>query len=318
MKKILGGLLVILLLFVVAVYIFIPASIRISSSASVGCVNKSILTFLNDQQAWNHWWPGHTAGQSSTDSTYSYDNYRFRLTEPYNDGAAIELSHGNIILPSTILLLPAGKDSVDITWQTTFTGGFNPFSRISAYLESKSAKQSMDTVLQNLVDFVGQTKNIYGFTIKRTTFRDTVLLATKFSSTVYPSTNLIYQKIDSLRKYIAGQNASETNPPMLSINSIDSAWHNVMIAIPISKRITAGENMFISMMVPMEGRFLETQVTGGPLTLQKAHEAVSTFMSDRMLTPPAIPFEILVTDRRNEPDTAKWMTKIFYPTMWNN
>jgi hypothetical protein len=68
-------------------------------------------------------------------------------------------------------------------------------------------------------------------------------------------------------------------------------------------------------MVPMKDRFLKTGVTGGPLTIKKAHEAIDEYMKDHILSQPAIPFEILVTDRSKETDTSKWKTTIFYPSM---
>ena len=36
-------------------------------------------------------------------------------------------------------------------------------------------------------------------------------------------------------------------------------------------------------------------------------------MTDNALSSPAIPFESLVTNRMQEPDTSKWVTKIYYP-----
>jgi hypothetical protein len=65
----------------------------------------------------------------------------------------------------------------------------------------------------------------------------------------------------------------------------------------------------------MKDRFLKTEVTGGPFAINSGHIAIGNYMNDRFLSAPAIPFEILVTDRRQEPDTAKWKTTIFHPSM---
>jgi hypothetical protein len=68
-------------------------------------------------------------------------------------------------------------------------------------------------------------------------------------------------------------------------------------------------------MVPMKDRFLKTEVVGGPFTIESAHTAIEKYMNDRFLSAPAIPFELLITDRRQEPDTTKWKTTIFHPSM---
>jgi hypothetical protein len=65
----------------------------------------------------------------------------------------------------------------------------------------------------------------------------------------------------------------------------------------------------------MKDRFLTTDVSGGPVSIEKAHNAIKKYMSDHSLWGPATPFEILVTDRSKITDTAAWKTKIFYPSM---
>jgi len=67
--------------------------------------------------------------------------------------------------------------------------------------------------------------------------------------------------------------------------------------------------------VPMKDRFLTTEVTGGPASIEKARRAIEKYMVDHTLPAPARPFEILVTDRSKVADTAAWKTKIFYPSM---
>jgi hypothetical protein len=64
-------------------------------------------------------------------------------------------------------------------------------------------------------------------------------------------------------------------------------------------------------MVP--GRFLKTEVTGGPYIIEHAHKMMQQYFEDYKRTSMAIPFEYLVTDRSKEPDTAKWVTRIYGP-----
>ena len=102
---------------------------------------------------------------------------------------------------------------------------------------------------------------------------------------------------------------------MMNTLQTDSIHYETMIAISIDKEIPGNKEFFISKMVPMKDRFLKTEVTGGPAEIQKAHRAVEKYMSDHALPSPAIPFEILVTERNKTPDTAAWKTIIYYPSM---
>jgi hypothetical protein len=63
------------------------------------------------------------------------------------------------------------------------------------------------------------------------------------------------------------------------------------------------------------GNILITEIKGGSASIDKAFKEMENYVSDYRRTPPAIPFQSLVTDRMKEPDTSKWITRIFYPVM---
>jgi hypothetical protein len=63
------------------------------------------------------------------------------------------------------------------------------------------------------------------------------------------------------------------------------------------------------------GNIFVCEVKGGPYSIDKATRQVQYYMSDHQRAAPAIPFQSLITDRRNETDTSKWITKIYYPVI---
>src|SRR5262249_50170140 len=137
----------------------------------------------------------------------------------------------------------------------------------------------------------------------------------KFSSSNYPTTEAVYRNIEHLKEKIKQEGAREKDYPMLNVQQIDSNRFETMIAICINREIKNSDNIFTGQMVPMKDRFLKTDVLGGPASVHNAHEAIEYYMRERFLSAPAIPFEILVTDRSREADTAKWKTTIFHPSM---
>ena len=64
-------------------------------------------------------------------------------------------------------------------------------------------------------------------------------------------------------------------------------------------------------MVP--GKILVAEVKGGAYTADEALRQLTMYMDDNHLVSPAIPFQSLVTERSKEPDTTKWITKIYFP-----
>jgi hypothetical protein len=312
MKKILLVVFILLVLCLAAVYVFIPASINISSTSLASSIPKNIALSLNDLDKWQQWWPGQNI---KTGDPFFYKGYGYRLTDRFTDGAEIELKTDDEEIASKIAIIPFGKDSSAVEWQTSFDAGANPFKRVAQYSKASRFKNDMREILRSLLNFAGKTENIYGFHIERTTFTDTILAATRFSTSAYPANGTIYQAIDQLKEKIKREGAKEKDFPMLNIMQTDNSHFETMIAICIDRLIKNDGNIFISRMVPMKDRFLKTEVTGGPSAIKSGHSAIGNYMNDRFLSAPAIPFEILVTDRRNEPDTAKWKTTIFHPSM---
>jgi hypothetical protein len=97
---------------------------------------------------------------------------------------------------------------------------------------------------------------------------------------------------------------------MLHITS-DSGYFETMVAIPVNKVVPPKDNFLFKRMVP--GKILVTEVTGGRYTTAHALKQLENYLEDNELQSPAIPFESLVTDRSRQPDTSKWVTKIYYP-----
>jgi hypothetical protein len=63
------------------------------------------------------------------------------------------------------------------------------------------------------------------------------------------------------------------------------------------------------------GNILITEVKGGQNEITNAYKQIQNYVSDYNRSAPAIPFESLVTDRRKEPDSSKWITRIYYPVI---
>jgi hypothetical protein len=312
MKKILLVVFILLILSLAAVYIFIPARINVSSASLASCIPKNIALSLSDLDKWRQWWPDQNI---KTGDQFFYKGARYRLADRFTDGAEIELKVDKEEIASRIVIIPSGKDSSAVEWKISFEAGINPFRRIAQYSRASRLKNDTQEILSSLLNFASETKNIYGFHIERTTFTDTILAAIRFATGAYPSTGTIYRGIDQLKEKIKREGAEEKDFPMLNIMQTDSSHFETMIAICIDRLIKNEGNIFISRMVPMKDRFLKTEVTGGPSAIKSAHLAIANYMNDRFLSAPAIPFEILVTDRRNEPDTIKWKTTIFHPSM---
>ena len=168
----------------------------------------------------------------------------------------------------------------------------------------------MGEVVKALQTYLEKKENVYGMNISQEKVVDTILISTKYISNTYPTTREIYSLINDLRKYISEAGAEGTNPPMLNIAN-DNNSYRTMVAIPINKIISEKGNYVFKRMIP--GKILVAQVKGGEHTAMEALKQIDLYITDNNLSSPAIPFESLITNRSQEPDTTKWVTKIYYP-----
>jgi hypothetical protein len=199
-----------------------------------------------------------------------------------------------------------------ISWHAEQVSSSNPFIRFSRYRHAKATEKNMHKILQSMKAFLEKTKNIYGVEINRTLVNDSVLISTRRSFEHYPNVQEIDAMIRDLRKYIVQNNAIEKNLPMLNVLRIDSSHYEAMSAIPVDKALPP-TNEFAPKFLLKGGNILEAQVQGGPTTIENGLKELENYRSDYRFTSPAIPYQLLVTDRMKEPDTTKWITKLYYP-----
>jgi hypothetical protein len=101
---------------------------------------------------------------------------------------------------------------------------------------------------------------------------------------------------------------------MLNVSTADSIHYLTRVGMPVDRIIPTSKEISLKRM-PAGGNMLIVDVKGGTSTMNNALQQVQNFISDYHESAPAIPFFSLITDRRKETDTSKWLTKIYYPVM---
>jgi hypothetical protein len=295
-----------LILFILFVYVFIPQKMNIVRSLPIRCTPNGAKRMILDTGKWKNWWP---SGDSAT--SFGSDNFQFKPTIISFDGIAVDISKSDFSNKAELQILPVSRDSVILQWDCgEINSSMNPLLRIKNYQQSKELEKELQSILMRLRSVLEDEKNIYGMQVHKVKVKDSTLIATRFSTTAYPTVQQVYNAIDRLKKYIAGQNASENNFPMMHVD-VEAGSYQTMIAIPVNKELPE-KNGFIQKRMVL-GNILEAELTGGAITVESGLKQLETYKVDHEMESPAIPFALLVTDRRMQPDTTKWVTKIYYP-----
>ena len=141
---------------------------------------------------------------------------------------------------------------------------------------------------------------------------DRPLLSKRVVMDKVPTAKDAYDLIESVREYAKQQGDSATGNAMKYISKIDTSHYELMVAIPTAKMLKSNKDFVAKGLVG--GNPIATEIKGGEGTISNAWNAIRQYKDDYKLSSPAIPFELMITDRSKEPDTSKWVTKIIYPT----
>lgn len=305
MKKIIIAFVVFIVLLLPLIYFYIPSELQINQTVKAACSQVGANRVLSDSTQWQHWWPGEKPGN------FTFDGISYRPTFPASTGFRIFIDNKNETKESLLIVLP-GTDTTAINWRCSFTTSKNPFVRVSQYFAVNDLAKNMHAILEHLTSYLNKTENIYGIKITPGIVTDTLLVSTFSNILHYPSTEEVYALINKLRAALKKENVDSSGYPMLNVSRTDIATYTVRVAIPVHHAINEENDIHIKRMVP--GNIMISQdIIGGPNTVSAAFKAMDAYVGDYQRTIPAIPFQSLITDRSVETDTAKWITKIYYP-----
>jgi hypothetical protein len=297
---------VVLLLLIGSVYLFIPNILVLKSTVSIPTSQKGLHRMLLNKKAVAAWWPG----TSSNDSFY-LNGYRYQV---YNNSVSllpVIIEDKEQSVKSTLFLL-SQSNSVNIDWMANTASSYNPVSRVLAYLKARKLNNDMNLIVEKMKEYFSNPVNIYGFDIKKELVVDANLISTSAKCKGYPATEFIYGLIGKLKDYANSQNTKITGFPMLNVEPGDSSDYFVRVALPLENILPSNGDIQQKRMLK-NGNILVTEVKGGNLKTKEAFDQIILYGDDYNRTSPAIPFYSLITDRTAEPDSTKWITKVYYP-----
>lgn len=287
-----------------ALYLFIPGRLKITATTTLHAALPGVSRSLYDNNSWKNFWPDKT--------TFTLGDQDYLIKGKFFNAFNIDIASDKDTLHSMLNLLFIGTDSIAVDWISEQITSSNPLTRFAQYRQAKATEKNMKRILHEMKKFMEQTKNIYGFEIKQTTVTNSALITTRRSFEKQPTVKDIDDMIRSLKKYIIENNAAEQNFPMLNILKIDSSRFEVMTAIPVDRELPL-TNDFAPKFLLKGGNILEGEIKGGPDRIESALKEFENYRLDHKISTPAKPYQLLITDRMKEPDTTKWITRLYYP-----
>ncbi len=312
MKK---GILISIILLGLAlgsIYLFIPSNLKISQTIRVEANKEGLYRKLSQPASWPEWWPGSKTADAT--GAWELNGGLFQPLEQKMLSLSFSIKEGAVQTTAELTLIANKTDSSLLHVETSIPGSNNPFRRVAAYMKAVKIKDHFATILQAINTNYSAVSKLYGYDIRKEKVVDSNLVYMSSVTKGLPATEQVYALVKKLNEFIQAQKAEATGHPMLNIFTRDSLNYELRVAIPVNRRLPDTGAIHYKWMLG-GGNILITEVKGGPEEIKKAYIQVSHYVTDYKRIAPAIPFESMVTDRLQEKDSSKWITRIYYPVI---
>lgn len=308
MKRVVVLLLLLLIVLTVILYFAISSTQSFSKSVAVACSNEGALRVLMNERKTKKGWPG----EKLNDSTYQLKDLKYCIGANLINTTSLnffEQGRGELVIEQT------SPDSSRFTLLVTQQLSLNPLKRLADFFAMKQTKKWVTDFLTSLKQNFDGEELVYGIGIKMSRVTDSAMISTRTVMNHYPSVTEVYELIDAIRTYIKEKGGEETSAPMLNVYEEGMNQYLVMVAVPTITYVQGNET-FLQKRMLANGFILMSDVTGGDITIKNGMAALQQYVMDHHKSSPAIPFQMLLTDRRKEADTSKWKTRLYYPVMY--
>ncbi len=307
MKKLIGVIGFLIIAFIL-LYLFIPATKNFTYQNTANVTPTAVTRKIIHKNEWQSWWPG----KIINDSTYQFQNNIFRINKILLDAVETTVFNNNDSLEGYLQFTGFGQDSTQFIWASEYQFPVNPFKRLGKYFQLNKIQRDIKILVDSIQNRFNNPVNIYGMNVKEEKITDSSLISLKNVFSHYPSTNEIYSMIDSLHGYIKENDVEENNYPMLNVHQTGPSVYETMVAIPTKKDMKSKGSFQLKKMV-LNSNVLTGEIKGGVRSVINGEQRLRYYANDYHKMAPAISFQSLVTNRMEETDTTKWITRLYYP-----
>ena len=291
------------------VYYFVPTAIVVSSIRNVNAFQHSAVKLISNKEKLKQCFENIA---KKKDSTYTYKAFNYNIKNIGFNLTEITISNNDINVVSNLMPVINTTDSTILLWRTEIKTSLNPLDKIKKYYTAKKLKESMAGLIDEMKKYLDNPLNTYGIVVNQIRLTDSTLISIKIKTAAEPTVNEIYAQVNKLEAYAKSKNVTPTNTPMLNVKKIDDAHFESMVGLPISKRVEETKDIKLKRM-PFGGFMYITEIKGGYEAIKIGFEKLRIFAEDANRASPAIPYQLMITNRVLEKDSTKWITKLYHP-----
>ncbi len=297
------------ILALIVAYFAFPNENKFQVNSKINAPFKTVQRILANNAMRSKWLPKDAKMLSA--NTFIFNDCVFKIITDNFFNTNIGVTYKNNTVSNNVIIT---KDSANVLLALQYDlQKPSVLNKISNYSIAKKIQSTTQLLLKYFNDFLSNTKNVYGNKMSTSTLKDSTLISIKQNFSSYPTVAQIYGNIALLQSYANKNNANTTNVPMLNITNGFNNDYELMVALPINKMLENNGNILAKRLLAGGNILVTDSIVGGFATVDKVYKEFFSFKSDLNVISPAIPYQLLITDRSKEPDTSKWITKLNFP-----
>ena len=201
-------------------------------------------------------------------------------------------------------------DSVNVVWwfSTDFS---NPLQRYFGLIFDKMLGPDYEKGLQNLKNYCEKMPETSKFEVELVEFPGQIYIGIKEKCAVQEIGMKMGEFYGELMEFVQKSNIKMTNPPFSIYYSEPTDSFEFAACIPVENKIkTVGRIKFGEI---KKGQVAFANYFGDYKKITEAHKSLKKWITQNNKTIVGPPWEEYITDPTVEKDTAKWLTKVYYP-----
>jgi effector-binding domain-containing protein len=327
--KILGISILLLILVMGIISFFMPSKIEIEKSIVIKAMPEVVFEQVNDLHNWEKWSPwieadttmdikyfGNEKGEGAG-FEWKSENPRIGngiitvLSSVLNDSILCEIEFLKKDKATATFYFNKVEAGTRVNWSIKMNIGVNPLKRLMRALIIKRISNDSEKGLRNLKRNIESTRIIDQALVETTQFpgfRFEGIRATAKPQEIRQKMSFF---LSELREYIKTNNLKVIGSPFSIFFSFTVDKIDFLTGIPTedtgkdSKTIISGK---------IDSCKVATLDYYGPYSgIEKGYSVINKWIDDNKKKGSGEPFEIYITNRENEKDSTKWLTRIFFP-----
>lgn len=306
MKKLV--LLFISIVIIIGALWLIPTQKQYTHKIIIDCTPTAATRIISNFNHWKQWWPG----EIKNDSVVSYKKSSVKLQTILLNGFYAAFNHPNIPSFIDLQFLSAPDKHSEFIYSYTLYYSPNPFKKAIQFLfQSREVKQELDSFLKDIKSNLENVNKVYGFEITEERVPNSIHISVKKEFNHLPNNDDIYSLVEALQGYIESNQAKAINDPIYNVFTTDDIHYQLMVAIATDRPLPSKGDFSYKEMV--RGKIIIGKAIGPNAAIDECMKQVEYFVKDHGRSSPAIQFNRMISDRRKESDSTKWITAVNYP-----